>query len=408
MGYYKEKTDGPSNNKTKRGYFLSSLSGLVAGAVIMMAAGPQISGLDGSGADAQKTDAQTSGQTTAETVSYDVNSDVTEAVDKTSDAIVGVTNLQAAAAQNGLYEESVDASEDTEQEAGTGSGVIYKKDSGEAYVVTNNHVVEGADQVEITLSDGTKKEAEVLGEDVWTDLAVLKVDAKGIDTVAEFGDSSVLKSGEPVIAIGNPLGEQFSGSVTTGVVSGTERSIPIDVNEDGTADWQSEVIQTDAAINPGNSGGALINSQGQVIGINSMKIAQEATEGIGLAIPINSAQPIINDLESNGEVERPALGVALLDLTSLPQQYQQQLNLPEDRTTGAVVQSVEPGSAAESAGIEELDVIIGVDDEEIATMSELRQYVYTNKNIGDDINVSVIREGKEEQLTLTLDRGEQL
>lgn len=407
MGYYKEKTDGPSNNKTKRGYFLSSLSGLAAGAVIMMAAGPQISGLDGSGADAQ-TDAQTSGQTTAETVSYDVNSDVTEAVDKTSDAIVGVTNLQAAAAQNGLYEESVDASEDTEQEAGTGSGVIYKKDSGEAYVVTNNHVVEGADQVEITLSDGTKKEAEVLGEDVWTDLAVLKVDAKGIDTVAEFGDSSVLKSGEPVIAIGNPLGEQFSGSVTTGVVSGTERSIPIDVNEDGTADWQSEVIQTDAAINPGNSGGALINSQGQVIGINSMKIAQEATEGIGLAIPINSAQPIINDLESNGEVERPALGVALLDLTSLPQQYQQQLNLPEDRTTGAVVQSVEPGSAAESAGIEELDVIIGVDDEEIATMSELRQYVYTNKNIGDDINVSVIREGKEEQLTLTLDRGEQL
>lgn len=403
MGYYKEKTDGPSNDKTKRGYFLSSLSGLVAGAVIMMAAGPQISGLDGSGADAQ-----TSGQTTAETVSYDVNSDVTEAVDKTSEAIVGVTNLQAAAAQNGLYEESAGAGEDTEQEAGTGSGVIYKKDSGEAYVVTNNHVVEGADQVEITLSDGTKKEAEILGEDVWTDLAVLKVDAKGIDTVAEFGDSSVLKSGEPVIAIGNPLGEQFSGSVTTGVVSGTERSIPIDVNEDGTADWQSEVIQTDAAINPGNSGGALINSQGQVIGINSMKIAQEATEGIGLAIPINSAHPIINDLESNGEVERPALGVALLDLTSLPQQYQQQLNLPEERTTGAVVQSVEPGSAAESAGIEELDVIVGVDDEDIATMAELRHYVYTNKSIGDDINVSVIREGKEEQLTLTLDRGEQL
>ncbi|RKD73440.1 serine protease Do [Sinobaca qinghaiensis] len=404
MGYYKEKTEGRTEKKTKRGYFLSSLSGLAAGAVIMMAAGPQISGINESGSGA---DAQTSGQASAETVSYDVNSDVTDAVDKTSDAIVGVTNLQAAA-QNGLYQESAGNSEETEQEAGTGSGVIYKKDGGDAYVVTNNHVVEGADQVEITLADGTKKEAEVLGEDVWTDLAVLKVDGKGIETIAEFGDSSVLKSGEPVIAIGNPLGEQFSGSVTTGVISGTERSIPIDVNEDGTADWQSEVIQTDAAINPGNSGGALINSQGQVIGINSMKIAQEATEGIGLAIPINSAQPIINDLESNGEVERPALGVALLDLTSLPQQYQQQLNLPEDRTTGAVVQSVEPGSAAESAGMEELDVITGVDDEEITSMSELRQYVYTNKTIGDNINVTIIRDGKEEQLTLTLDRGEQL
>ena len=159
-------------------------------------------------------------------------------------------------------------------EAGTGSGVVYKKTGGKAFIVTNNHVIEGASELEVTLSDGTKLPAELIGSDPWTDLAVITVDEDKIKTVAEFGKSASLKPGEPVIAIGNPLGLQFSGSITQGVISGLERSIPVDINEDGQADWNAEVIQTDAAINPGNSGGALVNMSGQVIGINSMKISE--------------------------------------------------------------------------------------------------------------------------------------
>ena len=148
-------------------------------------------------------------------------------------------------------------SDGTTQEAGSGSGVIYKKEGGRAYIVTNNHVVEGAKQLEVTFSDGSKEEAKLVGTDIWTDLAVISISSKKVKTVATFGDSDKLKQGESVIAIGNPLGMDFYGSVTTGVISGTDRTVPVDLNGDGTEDWQAEVLQTDAAINPGNSGGAL-------------------------------------------------------------------------------------------------------------------------------------------------------
>ena len=186
---------------------------------------------------------------------------------------------------------------------GTGSGVIYKKAGNKAYVVTNQHVVEGATHLEVTLTDGTKIPAKLLGGDIWTDLAVLEIDTNHVKKIAEFGNSDVLKMGEPVMAIGNPLGTTFSGSVTQGIISGINRTIPVDINQDGIMDWQAEVLQTDAAINPGNSGGALINIAGQLIGINSMKIAQSAVEGIGLSIPINYAKPIISDLEQFGVVK---------------------------------------------------------------------------------------------------------
>src|SRR5690606_14804009 len=177
--------------------------------------------------------------------------------------------------------------------------------------------------------------------DIWTDLAVLEMDGANVPDVAEFGDSDVLKQGETVIAIGNPLGLDFSGSVTTGVVSGTDRAVPVDLDGDGQEDWQAEVLQTDAAINPGNSGGAPVNLAGQLIGINSMKIATSSVEGIGFAIPINSAMPVIESLEANGEMVRPAMGVTLLDLAQVPQTYRAEtLNLPEDVTKGVVVNSV--------------------------------------------------------------------
>ncbi len=385
MGYYN------SNDKKtgKRGYFASSFTGLVAGALLVGVILPGVTDAEPEAAVGATTTESVSGVQTTSTV---VTSDVTEIVEQTNDAVVGVSNLQMAQ-QNPF---SAPTATDSEaQEAGAGSGVIYKKDGDTAYIVTNNHVVEGAEDVMVTLSDGTELDAEVLGTDVWTDLAVLKVPSKSIETVAEFGDSSVLKAGEPVIAIGNPLGLQFSGSVTTGVISGTERLIPIDVNQDGTEDWQSEVLQTDAAINPGNSGGALINAKGQLIGINSMKIAQAAVEGIGLAIPINTAIPIIADLETEGAVERPSMGVAILDLAEVPAQYRTgQLGLPAEVEGGIVVQSVVEGSGAATAGMEAYDVIVELDGKPVKSILELRQYLYNETEVGDTLEVKAYRGGE--------------
>lgn len=385
MGYYN------SNDKKtgKRGYFASSFTGLVVGALLVGVILPGVTDAEPEAAVGATTTESVSGVQTTSTV---VTSDVTEIVEQTNDAVVGVSNLQMAQ-QNPF---SAPTATDSEaQEAGAGSGVIYKKDGDTAYIVTNNHVVEGAEDVMVTLSDGTELDAEVLGTDVWTDLAVLKVPSKSIETVAEFGDSSVLKAGEPVIAIGNPLGLQFSGSVTTGVISGTERLIPIDVNQDGTEDWQSEVLQTDAAINPGNSGGALINAKGQLIGINSMKIAQAAVEGIGLAIPINTAIPIIADLETEGAVERPSMGVAILDLAEVPAQYRTgQLGLPAEVEGGIVVQSVVEGSGAATAGMEAYDVIVELDGKPVKSILELRQYLYNETEVGDTLEVKAYRGGE--------------
>lgn len=394
MGYY----NSSEPKKKRSGYFASSFSGLIAGALLVGVV------LPGFTDNEQATESAVNGISTTEAsdhvqnVSQIVTTDVTETVEQTSGAVVGVSNLQKA--QLNPFMPAADAEA---KEAGVGSGVIYKKDGESAFIVTNNHVVEGAEQVVVTLADETELEAEVLGTDAWTDLAVLKVAGDSIKTVAEFGDSSVLKAGEPVIAIGNPLGLQFSGSVTTGVISGTERLIPIDINQDGKEDWQSEVIQTDAAINPGNSGGALINSHGQLIGINSMKIAQDAVEGIGLAIPINSAIPIIEDLESKGEVERPSIGVGILDLADIPQQYREsELNLPADVKGGIVVQSVADGSGAAKAGIEAYDVIVEMDGEAVNSVMELRQHLYNESEIGDTLKVKAYRDGKIQEFEVEL------
>ena len=282
---------------------------------------------------------------------------------------------------------------------------MYKKEGNTVYIVTNNHVVEGADQLEVTLSDGTKVPAKLRGTDVWTDLAVIEIEGSKIkdDDIAEFGNSDKLKAGEPVIAIGNPLGMQFSGSVTQGVVSGVERTIPVDINQDGVEDWNAEVLQTDAAINPGNSGGALINISGQLIGINSMKIAQEAVEGIGLAIPINSAQPIIEDLEQYGEVKRPAMGVTLEDVNQISAYHQQEtLKLPKDINYGVMIRQTVPNSPAAQAGLQELDVITELDGEKIENVIDLRKHLYNKKEVNDQMKVTIYRNGKKKEVTMKL------
>jgi serine protease Do len=397
MGYYDDHYEHIRQKQkgNRRGTFLAGFVGAVLGGMLVIVAVPSLVKWDVLPYHVEQTEEKqttvTEQPTTEKTIAVNVVTQVTKAVNKVSDAVVGIVNIQEAS----FWSEG--------GEAGTGSGVIYKKEGNKAYIVTNHHVVEGASRVEVSLSDGTKVPARLLGSDVWTDLAVLEIDAKHVTKVAEFGNSDVIKVGEPVIAVGNPLGLQFAGSVTQGIISGVNRTIPIDIDRDGIPDWHAEVLQTDAAINPGNSGGALVNIEGQVIGINSMKIAQEAVEGIGLSIPINYAKPVIADLEKFGQVRRPYMGVELRSLSDIPAyHWQQTLHLPANVKEGVAILQVVPGSPAAQAGLREFDVIVELDDEKIDDVIALRKHLYNRKQIGDTMKVTFYRDGKKQTVTLKL------
>mgnify|MGYP001247227834 CR=1 FL=1 len=395
MGYYDDPTGEERRNKQTNRSFLAGIVGAIIGAVIVLLAMPMLSGLGvfSQDNDGNRQDIRTNDENdrVSQGVSIDVQSEITEAVAIVSDAVVGVINLQ----RTNFWEGQV-------SEAGAGSGVIYKKAGDSAFVVTNHHVVRDATGIEVTLSNGDRLEAELVGSDPLMDLAILQIDGSKIEKVAEFGTSSTVKPGEPAIAIGNPLGF-LEGTVTAGIISNIERTIPLDTDGDGVPDWNAEVIQTDASINPGNSGGALINIAGQVIGINSSKIAQGAVEGIGFAIPIDAAIPIIEQLEQYGEVKRAFLGVSLQDVSEIPAYHvKETLKLPEEIEGGAVVMEVVPGSPAHRAGIRELDVITELDGKEIVNVLELRKHLYNDKNVGDNMTITFYREGKKHEETVKL------
>jgi serine protease Do len=272
-------------------------------------------------------------------------------------------------------------SEDSDEEDvvySTGSGVIYSEDG---YIITNNHVVEGADKVRVQLYDGTEYDATVIGTDEQSDLAVIKIEATGL-TAAEFGDSDDLVVGEMAVAIGNPGGADFVNSVTQGIISGLNRNVEVSEGQFMT------LVQTDAAINPGNSGGALCNGEGQVIGINTIKISSNDFEGMGFAIPSNTVIDICTQLMENGKVSRPALQVGIY--TDITAQMASYYGLDVDY--GILVKPAEGGAAAK-AGLENYDIIIAIDGNKVETTSELQKYLY-EKNIGDTVTVTVNRDGQ--------------
>lgn len=320
------------------------------------------------------------------------SSKISDMVEDLSPAIVGITNLQAQSNSSLFGSSSSDSSEDTE--SGSGSGVIFKKENGKAYIITNNHVVEGASSLKVSLYDGTEVTAKLVGSDSLTDLAVLQISDDHVTKVANFGDSSDLRTGETVIAIGDPLGKDLSRTVTQGIVSGVDRTVSMSTSAGETS---INVIQTDAAINPGNSGGPLLNTDGKIVGINSMKISEDDVEGIGFAIPSNDVKPIAEELLSKGQIERPYIGVSMLDLEQVPQNYQEgtlglfgsQLN------KGVYIREVASGSPAEKAGLKAEDIIIGLKGKEIDTGSELRNILYKDAKIGDTVEVKILRNGKE-------------
>ena len=388
MGYY---SDQAPNRKRGSNWILPLIIGLIVGALFVYFSKSTDTNT-GDGETTTSNEQVESGnneqQGTTNYLSVDVTTQITDVVEKVSPAVVGITNIQQRA---DFWQQQED------REAGSGSGVIYKEDDEYAYVVTNHHVIENADAIEVILWNETTVEAELLGSDLFSDLAVLRMDNEHVEQVIEMGTSENIKVGEPAIAIGNPLG-MFLGSVTQGIISGKQRTVPLDFNQDGRPDWNAEVIQTDAAINPGNSGGALINLEGQLIGINSMKINQTIAEGLGFAIPVDFARPVIQELEETGSVTRPYLGVEIYSLEEVPKvEWRNTLKLPEEVEGGVYVWSVERLSPADQAGLRRLDVITEMDGQKILDMIDLRKILYQEKEVGDTVTITFYRDGEKQQ-----------
>lgn len=302
-------------------------------------------------------------------------SDVSDIVEKCKDSVVEITT-ESVSSGNSIFGQYVSQ--------GAGSGVIISKDG---YIVTNNHVVSGATSLKVTTTDGTEYDASVVGKDSQTDLAVIKVDANNLQA-ATLGDSDILQVGDPAIAIGNPLGE-LGGTVTTGIISATDRQITID-------DETMTLLQTDAAINPGNSGGGLFNADGNLIGIVNAKESSTGIEGLGFAIPITPAQDIITELMQNGSViSRPALNVSLYDYTS---NNQGQYSKYED---GCYIVQIVKNGAADKAGLKQNDRILSFDGEQIQSTSDVKNVLKKHK-IGDTVKMVVERDSKKVTVEITL------
>jgi serine protease Do len=405
MGYYDETEITREKVKPRRSIkplFTSFLSGVVGGALVLGVTTFTDQQAPNATVDTASIETAVKNNDTEKTtpvatqeLSSNANS-IADIVDSLSPAIVGITNMQSQ--MSGDIFSNSERSESVE--SGTGSGVIFKKEGESGYVITNNHVIEGAESIQVTLFNGEKVTAELVGTDALTDIAVLKINAEDVTAVAELGDSSSLRTGENVIAIGNPLGEEFSRTVTQGIVSGVDRTIDVTTSE---GDWSLDVLQTDAAINPGNSGGPLINMSGEVIGINSLKISDSGVEGLGFAIPSNDVIPIAEELMKNGKIQRPFIGVGLVEMSEIPQYYlQENMKLPEDVKEGVIVGNVSQGSPADEAGLQQQDVIVSMNETAITNASELRKFLYSETEIGEEVQITLYRAGEKKTVTIKL------
>lgn len=310
---------------------------------------------------------------------------IADAVDKVYDAVVVVNTYVNGEAYS------------------SGTGFVYKTEDKTAYLLTNNHVIENADDVYVTFTDGTIVEANIVGADVYSDVAVLSVDEDYIISIAEIGSSEDARLGDTVFAIGAPLDSAYSWSVTRGIVSGKDRLVQVELTSGNTkTPMIVNTIQTDAAINSGNSGGPLANSNGEVIGITSIKLASSSIEGMGFAIPIETAIEYAEQLISGNEVERPYLGIYMLDVTSAYYHREYYDIIREANvTSGVIVTDFEDNSPAAAAGLEIGDIITKVDGHDISSSAYLRYYLYKH-NVGDEMTLTILRNGRERDINVML------
>ena len=312
-------------------------------------------------------------------VSPGSESPVVDIAKKVGPAVVGIANMQG----TNFFQEPVSSS---------GSGFIIDGEKG--LIVTNNHVVSGARRLTVSLGEKEQFPAEIVGQDSRTDLAVIRIDTDETLPEVQLGDSTKLQVGETVVAIGNPLGREFARSVTVGVVSALNREISVSTPRGGP-EISLSLIQTDAAINPGNSGGPLVNLSGQVVGINSVKIAQAGVEGMGFAIPMADAKPIIDQIIKRGYVSRPFIGI--YDFREITEEMSQWYDIPSGIYVGGVV----PGSPAAKAGIQPNDIIVEMDGQRITSFADLDK-VLSKHEIGDKVSLAVVRDADRKAFNLTL------
>ena len=289
---------------------------------------------------------------------------------------------------------------------GVNIGSLVDKKSGKsAYIMTNNHVIDGANSVKIEFNDSDKKiDAKIVGGDKYADIAVLTIDDSEEYQVVEIGDNQTLSLGDTIFTVGTPMGVNYKGTVTKGILSGKDRMVDVSVSTSAAADYYMKVMQIDAAVNPGNSGGPLCDVSGKVVGVISLKIVEDRVEGMGFAIPIEDALDYASLIEKGGEITRPYIGISMVGLDEEYYLWQNRITLPDGVDEGVAVISVESGSPAAKAGLKKGDIIVKIGDTETRSIAEFRYELYKYK-VGEKITVSYYRNGKLQTTTITLNKN---
>lgn len=311
---------------------------------------------------------------------------IADAVEKLYDAVVVV----------GSYKDGILSS--------SGTGFVYDEDDKYAYILTNSHVIDGATSIKVKFTNDSVEDVELVGNDSYSDIAVLKIDKDKVIKIAEIGTNENLRVGDTVFAIGAPLDNEYSWTVTRGILSGKDRLVDVSVSNTGSADWVMSVLQTDAAINSGNSGGPLANSNGEIIGITNMKLVSSGVEGMGFAIPIADAVSYAQQLREKGKIERPFIGISMLDASDTFNLARYRISL-DANLEGAVVIQTQNGSPASDAKLQMGDVITKIEDYEVTSVARLKYYLYKYAP-GDKVKITYVRDGKTETVTIKLDKSE--
>ena len=313
---------------------------------------------------------------------------ISDSVEKAKDAVVMISSYKG------------------DTEASTGTGFVYKTDNKYGYIMTNQHVIENSDKVILVMSDDREVEGKILGGDEYLDLAIIRINKSDVKGVAIIGDSSTSNVGDTVFTIGSPMGYEYRGTATSGILSGKNRMVSVSVSNSNTEDYVMKVLQTDASINPGNSGGPLMNSNGEVIGVISMKLVKEEIEGMGFAIPIEYAMSKIETLEKGEEIKWPQLGVQMVNVSDVKQsRFGNNYNIPNDVKTGVVVAGIVSGTGASKSDLKEGDIITKLNGEEVENAAYLRYELYKYAP-GDTITLTYLRDGKEHETKAVLSKSE--
>lgn len=315
------------------------------------------------------------------------DSGIADAVEKVYDAVVIVATYK------------------NDTAVASGTGFVYKKDNNTYYILTNYHVIEDGNNVKVTFTDGTQLDTVIVGHDEYADIAVLSIETKEELTVAEIGNNDESRVGDTVFAVGAPLDNAYSWTVTRGIISGKDREVAVSLSNSNVSDYIMKVLQTDTAINSGNSGGPLCNANGEVVGVTSLKLVSSGVEGMGFAIPIEDAISKAEEIISGVVKQYPYLGISMLDVSSVGFEYYSLIK-NSGLDSGVIVASVDKGSAADEGGIEQYDIIVALNDKSITNIAYLKYYLYQYE-VGDTVTFTVNRNGKDVDIKVKLGTDKQ-